>query len=111
MQRVRKWLTFVGVSTSHPLAFLVVGVYVIVWLAFDVVLGKALRVLPETELLKPVSDLLHRGNAPGLSGLTRPHRRVYPERVQRWSRGRDLLAARKSASLQDITTSSARWKR
>ena len=77
----------------------------------DVVLGKALRVLPETELLKPVSDLLHRGNAPGLSGLTRPHRRVYPERVQRWSRGRDLLAARKSASLQDITTSSARWKR
>jgi low affinity Fe/Cu permease len=28
-------LTFVGVSTSHPLAFLVVGVYVIVWLAFD----------------------------------------------------------------------------
>jgi len=35
MQRVRKWLTFVGVSTSHPLAFLVVGVYVIVWLAFD----------------------------------------------------------------------------
>jgi hypothetical protein len=67
--------------------------------------------LPETELLKPVSDLLHRGNAPGLSGLTRPHRRVYPERVQRWSRGRDLLAARKSASLQDITTSSARWKR
>ena len=31
----------------------------------DVVLGKALRVLPETELLKPVSDLLHRGSAPG----------------------------------------------
>ena len=30
----------------------------------DVVLGKALRVLPETELLKPVSDLLHRGSAP-----------------------------------------------
>ena len=36
----------------------------------DVVLGKALRVLPETELLKPVSDLLHRGSAPGLSSLT-----------------------------------------
>ena len=35
MQRVRKWLTFIGVSTSHPLTFLVVGVYVIVWLAFD----------------------------------------------------------------------------
>jgi hypothetical protein len=30
----------------------------------DVVLGKSLRVLPETELLKPVSDLLHRGGAP-----------------------------------------------
>jgi hypothetical protein len=61
-------LTFVGVSTSHPLAFLVVGVYVIVWLAFDVVLGKALRVLPGTKLLKPVSDLLLRGSAAGLSG-------------------------------------------
>jgi hypothetical protein len=30
----------------------------------DVVLGKALGVLPETELLKPISDLLHRGSAP-----------------------------------------------
>ena len=30
----------------------------------DIVLGKALRVLPETELLKPVNDLLHRGSAP-----------------------------------------------
>jgi hypothetical protein len=30
----------------------------------DVVLGKALRVLPKTDLLKPVSDLLHRGSAP-----------------------------------------------
>ena len=28
------------------------------------VLGKALRVLPETELLQPVGDLLHRGSAP-----------------------------------------------
>jgi hypothetical protein len=27
----------------------------------DPVLGEALRVLPETELLKPLSDLLHRG--------------------------------------------------
>ena len=35
MKRIRKWLTFVGVSTSHPLAFLVVGVYVIIWLFFD----------------------------------------------------------------------------
>ena len=30
----------------------------------DLVLGKALSVLPETELLKPVTDLLHRGSAP-----------------------------------------------
>jgi hypothetical protein len=30
----------------------------------NVVFGKALRILPETELLKPVSDLLHRGTAP-----------------------------------------------
>ena len=30
----------------------------------DIVLGKALPVLSETELLKPVSDLLHRGSAP-----------------------------------------------
>ena len=29
----------------------------------DVILGKALCVLPETELLKPVSDLLHRLSA------------------------------------------------
>jgi hypothetical protein len=27
----------------------------------NIVLGKALRVLPETEILKPVTDLLHRG--------------------------------------------------
>jgi hypothetical protein len=30
----------------------------------DVVLGKALSVLPETELLEPVRNLLHRGRAP-----------------------------------------------
>jgi hypothetical protein len=29
-----------------------------------ILLGKALSVLPETERLKPVSDLLHRGSAP-----------------------------------------------
>jgi hypothetical protein len=29
----------------------------------DIVLGKALRLLSETDLLKPVSDLLHRGSA------------------------------------------------
>jgi class 3 adenylate cyclase len=30
----------------------------------DVILGKALSVLPETELLKPVRNLLHRGPSP-----------------------------------------------
>jgi hypothetical protein len=30
----------------------------------DVVLGKALRVLSETELLKPLRNLLHRGGTP-----------------------------------------------
>jgi hypothetical protein len=35
----------------------------------DVVLGKALRVLPEIELLKPVRDLLHRA-APSGIGLS-----------------------------------------
>jgi len=30
----------------------------------DVILGKPLCVLPETELLQPVGDLLHRGSAP-----------------------------------------------
>jgi hypothetical protein len=44
----------------------------------DVILGKALPVLPEAELLKPISDLLHRGSAPKLSGINRPHRQVYP---------------------------------
>jgi low affinity Fe/Cu permease len=32
---LRHWLTVIGVSTSHPLAFLVVGVYVALWLIFD----------------------------------------------------------------------------
>jgi low affinity Fe/Cu permease len=32
---LRRWLTAIGVSTSHPLAFLVVGVYVALWLIFD----------------------------------------------------------------------------
>lgn len=31
----RSWLTQIGVSTSHPLAFVVVGIYVAVWLIFD----------------------------------------------------------------------------
>jgi hypothetical protein len=34
----------------------------------DIVLDKALRVLSETELLYPVSDLLHRGSSPAVSG-------------------------------------------
>ena len=31
----------------------------------DIILSKALRVLPETELLKPVRNLLHRGPVSG----------------------------------------------
>jgi len=56
----------------------------------DVVLGKSLRVLPETELLKPVSDLLHRASAPRLSGFARLHRQVYLMKARRsrsWSPG------------------------
>jgi hypothetical protein len=44
----------------------------------DPIFSKAFCILPETELLKPVSDLLHHGSAPGLSGLTRPHRQCIP---------------------------------
>jgi low affinity Fe/Cu permease len=35
MMQYRSWLTQVGVSTSHPLAFVIVGVYVAAWLLFD----------------------------------------------------------------------------
>jgi low affinity Fe/Cu permease len=35
MHRIRAWLTRIGVSTSHPAAFLIVGVYVALWLVFD----------------------------------------------------------------------------
>jgi low affinity Fe/Cu permease len=35
MIQYRSWLTQVGVSTSHPLAFVVVGVYVAAWVIFD----------------------------------------------------------------------------
>lgn len=31
----RSWLTQIGVSTSHPLAFVVVAVYVAAWLVLD----------------------------------------------------------------------------
>ena len=31
----RSWLTHIGVITSHPLAFVVVGLYVAAWLIFD----------------------------------------------------------------------------
>jgi low affinity Fe/Cu permease len=30
-----RWLTRVGVSTSHPLSFVVVGIYVAAWLVFN----------------------------------------------------------------------------
>ena len=42
----------------------------------DVVLGKTLRVLSKTKLLKPVGDLLHRGNVPDYH-FTRPHGQAY----------------------------------
>ncbi len=54
----------------------------------DVVLGKALRVLPETELLQPVGDLLHRG----LPGFISPHRPDYPTNPQGSRRTRALAA-------------------
>jgi hypothetical protein len=35
VQRLRAWLTTIGVATAHPAAFLVVGIYVTLWLIFD----------------------------------------------------------------------------
>lgn len=35
MTLLRSWLTQVGVATSHPLAFAIVGLYVVVWLVLD----------------------------------------------------------------------------
>lgn len=35
MIHIRSWLTAVGVATSHPLAFVIVGMYVTVWLILD----------------------------------------------------------------------------
>jgi low affinity Fe/Cu permease len=35
MKHIRRWLTQIGVSTSHPLAFAIVAVYVAAWLVFD----------------------------------------------------------------------------
>jgi low affinity Fe/Cu permease len=35
MDIVRRALTRIGVLASHPLAFVIIGVYVAVWLAFD----------------------------------------------------------------------------
>lgn len=32
---LRRWLTKIGVATSHPIAFVIVGVYVVLWLIFD----------------------------------------------------------------------------
>jgi low affinity Fe/Cu permease len=35
MIQYRSWLTQIGVSTSHPLAFVVVTAYVATWIIFD----------------------------------------------------------------------------
>jgi low affinity Fe/Cu permease len=35
MTHVRSWLTTIGVSTSHPFAFIIVAVYVAVWIFAD----------------------------------------------------------------------------
>lgn len=35
MLQFRSWLTRLGVATSHPLAFVVVALYVTAWLIFD----------------------------------------------------------------------------
>ena len=35
MRPSRRWLTRIGVSTSHPLSFVVVGAYVATWLVLD----------------------------------------------------------------------------
>ena len=35
MIQYRSWLTQIGVSTSHPIAFVVVAVYVAAWMIFD----------------------------------------------------------------------------
>jgi low affinity Fe/Cu permease len=35
MPTYRSWLTRLGVATSHPLAFVIVGIYVCTWIIFD----------------------------------------------------------------------------
>jgi low affinity Fe/Cu permease len=35
MDSIRRWLTRMGVATSHPLSFVIVGIYVALWLVFD----------------------------------------------------------------------------
>ena len=35
MTHVRSWLTAIGVSTSHPFAFVIVGLYAAAWLIVD----------------------------------------------------------------------------
>jgi low affinity Fe/Cu permease len=35
MQRLRAWLTRIGVATAHPAAFFILGIYVALWLIFD----------------------------------------------------------------------------
>jgi low affinity Fe/Cu permease len=35
MKHLRRWLTYIGVSTARPTAFIVVGIYVAAWLIRD----------------------------------------------------------------------------
>jgi low affinity Fe/Cu permease len=35
MEQIRRWLTLIGALTAHPLAFLIVGIYVAVWLTLS----------------------------------------------------------------------------
>jgi low affinity Fe/Cu permease len=35
MDQIRRWLTLIGALTAHPLAFVIVGIYVAVWLAIS----------------------------------------------------------------------------
>ena len=44
----------------------------------DPVIGKALCVLPKSDLLKPVGDLLHRGSASNCRAFVRPRWQLYP---------------------------------
>ncbi len=64
----------------------------------DVILSEALSVLPETDLLKPVRDLLHRGSARNIE-LNRVHQQVYLSRSATIS---DLVIGRRGLRLSPI---------